>query len=985
MPYLTLNYYQLSTQQEPMAFIVEETCLDLNDEKIEALNLLIKDILDKHLPCALVPPSFHLDPSLHNNTLKILQDVTFPLLNNFYAHKINPKVTTSLNRLSNTINLCVFGADSSKFLQPVPSISNILKKKPLQHYSKSNTHITQKSKLPLQEISFAKIPRIEIEEDKTALSSPQQDRKDICYPFPSDDEFTKKILENYTFPELTLSFQDFSKDIMFTQKEIQNYFPDQHELSLSLESTKKITSSTQTLNSKISKGKKKKNPTIFSPPQERSLIIDISDNHSSSLTTELSFFQDLKGICSSFSNNDKFSKELLENYTLSKLPPVDQDAITDLEKIASTTLSCPYIKIFSTKNTFIIARKDTSDLCGSLEYLYEGIRHVLDQQIYIFESSSFPSKAHAHQQTVSRLLSLLANNVSLLDLIVNQKDRSACTKEHFSLTNDLKNSLAFCLESTEEITSSIQTVSAQISTDSANCSPIQEISSIINVSAHDNLLAPLKKEFSLKEDVFLKLFFSKKNRIKISRHVAKQYPRWDRFIQLSNECITSATSYICVANIKEIKIKESKEKREILKILYLIISHNYLLYKATGRLKERYEQQLVDLLNQINKRFCKINQEDVQPKMHSSVLLNLVNNATGKNIPLFLKKKIFSPQYHISLKNRSKKNLICIEIPNCSAHTSNEFLRSKAHYQKKTTQCIKKILTLPIINIFANNILNIKDEENVSTTSFIPNLYLLIQCNKQALEKFLNENYSSTSYYQQMKSSIQDSLILLNSFAKTHHILLSDVKLHKINNPLCEIQPSITQEIISFFFPIFYIRSYNFMNVVHYKIYYIIKKSSNVSEQKHYVAASLIHSINASHKLLSDPITKISFYPNPADDNFFVPIRTKTALVQSLYSGFLENFFYYKKNQATLLSSSKRKTVLNALENLLEVLKTKASELSIPLPIMTESVILTNLSKQIDKSLIESAILTNASKQIDKSLTHKSLQKQPPEPSNTSS
>ncbi|MBF5051297.1 hypothetical protein CLAVI_000938, partial [Candidatus Clavichlamydia salmonicola] len=485
MPYLTLNYYQLSTQKEPTAFIVEETCENLNDEKVESINLLLKDIFNKHLPCAFVPSSFHLDPSIHNNTLTILQDVTLPLLETICEHEINPNITTSLNRLSSTINLCLFGADSSKFLQPIPSISNIVKEKSPQNYSESNTQGRKRSRLPLREISLAKIPKVEIEEDKTVLSSLLQDLKDSFSPFSNDDEFTQEILDSDTFSELTLDPQDdiltsletassnplscpFIKILSATNRFIIANKPTSH-LYESLEHL--YDGIRHVLNQQI---------YIFEPSnflsrahahqQTVSLLLSLLDNNVSlldlivnqedrdacikehfSLTKDLkdtlqdneyiqkemqtsSFVQknssiiDVDGIFdndySSFlltTNDDEFTKNLLDNYTFPELNlDPRNDILTNLETASSNPLSCPSIEILSKTNRFIITSKPTSHLYESLEHLYDGIRHVLDQQIYIFEPSNFLSKAHAHQQTVSLLLSLLDNNVSLLDLIVNQ-------------------------------------------------------------------------------------------------------------------------------------------------------------------------------------------------------------------------------------------------------------------------------------------------------------------------------------------------------------------------------------------------------------------------------------------------------------------------------------------------------------------------------------------------------------------------------------
>ncbi|MBF5051360.1 hypothetical protein CLAVI_001003, partial [Candidatus Clavichlamydia salmonicola] len=508
----------------------------------------------------------------------------------------------------------------------------------------------------------------------------------------------------------------------------------------------------------------------------------------------------------------------------------------------------------------------------------------------------------------------------------------------------------------------------------ATTSPSVQANSPIDISTisdNDYSSSSLITELSLQENFFIKVSFSKKKCMQISQLLTKKYPRWNKFIQLSEKCLVSATSYNCLTNIKEIKIKKSTEPIELFKILYLTVSNNYLLYKSTGRLKNNYEEKLVNLLEKINIEFCQVNKEKLEAKQHSSVLLDLINTAIGKDIPFFYENKIISPQYHISLKQHQKKNLVCIEIHDCFAYTPSEFLRSKAHYQKRTTEFIKKILSLPTINISAKNIFNIQNQDNVATISLIPHFYLLMQYNKKVANQYIEKKYTSCCHYKKMQTNIADSLKVLSHFAHTHSIPLSDEELDTTTNPLFQTQASVIPRKLLFLFPIFSIRSYNLMKNFNYKFYYSVKKASNIPEQKHSAARSLKHSINIAYKLLSEPAKKISFYTDPADENVFTPIRTKAALVESLYSGFLENWFYYKKNQDTLLSSTKRKPIFSELETLLNTLKSKAAELSIPLPVITESVILNDLAKQINKSLKEEPI----QQKNDLEITVKSVEK----------
>ncbi|MBF5051269.1 hypothetical protein CLAVI_000910 [Candidatus Clavichlamydia salmonicola] len=124
MTYFTLNYLNSLTGQENHSFIVEEVNSPLSAAKISSINLVAQEVISKHLPCTSVPPSFPLNPSFHNNTLVILEDVLGALIESLNESDITPDTQSPIQDLSSTINLCVFGADPAFFQQDLPSISS---------------------------------------------------------------------------------------------------------------------------------------------------------------------------------------------------------------------------------------------------------------------------------------------------------------------------------------------------------------------------------------------------------------------------------------------------------------------------------------------------------------------------------------------------------------------------------------------------------------------------------------------------------------------------------------------------------------------------------------------------------------------------------------------------------------------------------------------------------------------------------------------
>ncbi|WP_194844561.1 hypothetical protein, partial [Candidatus Clavichlamydia salmonicola] len=223
MPYFTLKYSSSSHVSTP-TFTVEEVQENLNADKIQDLSLLIQKIIEQHLYCTSVPPSFSLDPLVHNNTLIIIQDVLFPIVNQCNKTIINPEIRTSINTLISLINLCFFNSNVTEFQQPLPFVSksSSTPKKIIPTNSLSAPIITKRPYTFTQDLHPVKQARIDTETAfATQFSSPSYLEEEFLSL--DNDASTTMSKENYPLPVLNLSNEDFlpPKDLITKNKSLK--------------------------------------------------------------------------------------------------------------------------------------------------------------------------------------------------------------------------------------------------------------------------------------------------------------------------------------------------------------------------------------------------------------------------------------------------------------------------------------------------------------------------------------------------------------------------------------------------------------------------------------------------------------------------------------------------------------------------------------------------------------------------------------------
>ncbi|MBF5051326.1 hypothetical protein CLAVI_000967 [Candidatus Clavichlamydia salmonicola] len=188
MPYFTLSYPSTSKTALHSSFIVKESSESLSIKQIQELTLLVHDIVNKHLPCVTVPSSFPLEPSLHTNTYKIIQDVLFPLSELLNEVEISPKTQSSIADLNCSINSCLLKSNSSEFHQPLPSVTEAI----ISYWKRDGSHLGDV-----------------ISEKKQRTASTE----------------IETMLEDYLAPAVNITDDDFFSDIELPTPEVSTLVP----------------------------------------------------------------------------------------------------------------------------------------------------------------------------------------------------------------------------------------------------------------------------------------------------------------------------------------------------------------------------------------------------------------------------------------------------------------------------------------------------------------------------------------------------------------------------------------------------------------------------------------------------------------------------------------------------------------------------------------------------------------------------------------
>ncbi|MBF5051268.1 hypothetical protein CLAVI_000909 [Candidatus Clavichlamydia salmonicola] len=204
MPYFILNYLNPLIGSKNNSFIIEEVHIPLSAEKIASINLLAQEVISKNLPCTSVPQSFPLNPSFHNNTLVILEDVLGALIELLNESDITPDTHGPIQDLNSTINLCLFGANPACFQQDLPSI--IPFSKPIEAPSQAITTSLKQSKKragsPLITSPHTKKTRLDTETDLLSLINPES----FFYEQDQTQLETVTSISNTNIPQPTTEF-----------------------------------------------------------------------------------------------------------------------------------------------------------------------------------------------------------------------------------------------------------------------------------------------------------------------------------------------------------------------------------------------------------------------------------------------------------------------------------------------------------------------------------------------------------------------------------------------------------------------------------------------------------------------------------------------------------------------------------------------------------------------------------------------------------
>ncbi|WP_194844597.1 hypothetical protein, partial [Candidatus Clavichlamydia salmonicola] len=136
MLYFTLDYSTSSGNKS--SFIVKETSRALNLASISSLTVIIKDILNRKLPCASVSSSFVLHPLVHNNTVHLLNEVIDSIYRKACTVANSAELQLSLKMLSSTINTSLLSSNIALFENPLPTIVSLKRKRSFQEDPSQN-------------------------------------------------------------------------------------------------------------------------------------------------------------------------------------------------------------------------------------------------------------------------------------------------------------------------------------------------------------------------------------------------------------------------------------------------------------------------------------------------------------------------------------------------------------------------------------------------------------------------------------------------------------------------------------------------------------------------------------------------------------------------------------------------------------------------------------------------------------------------------
>ncbi|MBF5051325.1 hypothetical protein CLAVI_000966 [Candidatus Clavichlamydia salmonicola] len=405
-----------------------------------------------------------------------------------------------------------------------------------------------------------------------------------------------------------------------------------------------------------------------------------------------------------------------------------------------------------------------------------------------------------------------------------------------------------------------------------------------------------------------------------------------------------ATHYLCHIKIKEVAIENSDDKKELLKVLYLIAKSSYLTYKEKGKLRTIHEEALLQFLDKVNIAFCQEMQVEPTPLEHSSILLNLLPSKLDRPSSSEPVKICGFTHYQIRFTKEKYRSTIAFAPSNYLKSNWADLLKEKMHLTKKMLTTIQKLLTFDHINIIANNILDLKDEKSVSVDALIPQLHLLTKYNQQVFNLYCPLALQTSSRYQNTQLYLCEIQELLKKKIDDD---LSDAMPNKAENPLCIINEKCTYPTSQpvFFSHLFKVNAYKAHDGFSYFLSYKTKKNKNHKELKSTTAHALLSTIRHIYALLDQPVSLISFTNDPFQPTSLSSVTTKDQLLKILYEGCCENLLYYQEHQDLLLTLPKKSYILSQLKEVIEKIKENAATVNLQLPSIDDALILKKIAQ----------------------------------------
>ncbi|MBF5051378.1 hypothetical protein CLAVI_001022 [Candidatus Clavichlamydia salmonicola] len=124
MPYFTLNCINPIHATLSPYFIVTENEEPLNNQKLISLNTIVQTILDNQLPCMSIPPSFPLEAINYSNSLVIIQEVIYRILEHVKHHPTHTDSKSVISELNNILLFSLTESNSLLFDHAKPIVSS---------------------------------------------------------------------------------------------------------------------------------------------------------------------------------------------------------------------------------------------------------------------------------------------------------------------------------------------------------------------------------------------------------------------------------------------------------------------------------------------------------------------------------------------------------------------------------------------------------------------------------------------------------------------------------------------------------------------------------------------------------------------------------------------------------------------------------------------------------------------------------------------